>query len=79
MRNKLAKWGNSLAVRIPQSVAAESGVAEGQAVTVTSDRGLIIIAPEIPQISLDELLSKVTKDNIHSETDWGPPVGREIW
>ena len=27
---------------------------------------------------LSEMLKKVTKENIHPEVDWGPPVGREI-
>ncbi len=26
-----------------------------------------------------ELLKGVTDENIHGETDWGPPVGREVW
>ena len=29
--------------------------------------------------TLDELLARITPENIHPETDWGPPVGREIW
>ena len=27
----------------------------------------------------EELLTGVTDDNIHGETDWGPPVGKEVW
>lgn len=27
---------------------------------------------------LSEMVSKMTKNNIHPEIDWGPPVGREI-
>lgn len=30
-------------------------------------------------IHLEELLSRVTEDNLHSEIDFGAPVGREIW
>jgi antitoxin MazE len=29
--------------------------------------------------TLEELLAKVTPENIHPEMDWGPPVGREFW
>jgi hypothetical protein len=30
-----------------------------------------------PKYSLDELLASVTPENVHPETDWGGPVGRE--
>jgi hypothetical protein len=29
--------------------------------------------------ALDELLKRITPENIHGETDWGPPVGDEQW
>lgn len=29
--------------------------------------------------TLDELVSKITSENIHSETLSGPPIGKEIW
>jgi hypothetical protein len=30
-------------------------------------------------VSLDELLDRVTPENIHTELEWGLPVGRELW
>lgn len=37
------------------------------------------LSPRVPKkYSLREMLKKITKDNLHPETDWGPPVGREI-
>ena len=27
----------------------------------------------------DELIAHITPDNRHDETNWGPPVGREVW
>jgi antitoxin component of MazEF toxin-antitoxin module len=35
-----------------------------------------VAAPKIP---LKRLLAKVTAKNIHSETEWGPAVGKEVW
>ena len=32
----------------------------------------------VKKYSLREMLKKITKDNVHPETDWDPPVGREI-
>lgn len=28
--------------------------------------------------TLDELLAGITKENLHPETDTGPPVGKEV-
>jgi antitoxin component of MazEF toxin-antitoxin module len=32
-----------------------------------------------PKLSLEELLAVITPENLHEETDFGPPVGKEIW
>jgi len=29
--------------------------------------------------SLEDLLSKITPENLHEATDWGKPVGKEVW
>jgi antitoxin component of MazEF toxin-antitoxin module len=40
----------------------------------------ILVDEEEPEPSkLDELLAKVTPENIHPEVDFGPPVGNEVW
>lgn len=31
------------------------------------------------RLSLEEMLNKVTPENIHPETSKGGPVGRELW
>jgi antitoxin component of MazEF toxin-antitoxin module len=42
------------------------------------DRVLELTAP-LPTYSLEELLADVRPSNLQGETDWGPPVGKEIW
>lgn len=80
MKAQIQKWGNSLAVRIPKSFAAELNVEQGAAVDMTVEDGAIIIRPiTAPQFSLDELLSKVTRGNIHREVDSGDAQGQELW
>ncbi len=80
MRTKVQKWGNSLAVRIPRSVALESHMSPDSDIDMTLVDGTIIIRAIAAEnsYSLDELLAAVTDDNIHSETDWGSPVGAEL-
>jgi antitoxin MazE len=76
----IAKWGNSLAIRIPLPLAREAGLAEGDQVSVglTKDGDLILRTPR-PKYSLDELVSQIKPGNRHSETDWGAAHGNELW
>ncbi len=80
MKAKIQKWGNSLAVRIPKSFAVQTKIEQDSIVDLTLVGGKIIVEPEKkkPRFSLEELLSEISEENIHSETDWGKPAGREI-
>ena len=80
METRIGKWGNSLALRIPQSVAARVGMTLNAAVELTP-RGeqLVISVLERPGTELDDLLAGVTEDNLHGEVKTGPSVGGEAW
>ncbi len=79
-KTQLAKWGNSLAVRIPKSVVGTARLREGDEVTLAvSKGGAIVMRPARRKYRLDELVSKITARNRHDETDWGPQVGKEAW
>lgn len=77
--NVINKWGNSLAVRIPQPLANEVGLKVGSLVEVIVVDGKVIISPIAKQYTLDDLLEGVTPDLIGGEVDWGEPVGAEGW
>lgn len=80
MKVQVQKWGNSLALRIPKSFAVESNIGQGSTVEVTLENGKIIVFPVAePELSLDELLAKVTPENLHGEPDTGISVGQEAW
>jgi antitoxin MazE len=76
---QIAKWGNSLGLRIPKSVALEAQVDEGDTVDVSVKNGVIVVRPNRPTYSLEQLVAKITPRNRHNESDWGPPVGDEAW
>ena len=79
MKSTVQKWGNSLAVRIPKSFATEIDLSQGAEIDVTLFENKIQIEPiQKKKVTLDELLGKVTRENIHSEVDTGAPVGKEI-
>ena len=80
MRTRVQKWGNSLALRIPKSLAGELGLSEASAVDVSVANGKLVIVPMFdPEATLEELLAQVTEDNLHGEIDTGPTTGRETW
>jgi len=80
MRTVVQKWGNSLALRIPKSFAAEVGLQRETSVEVSLANGKLVITPIAkPKLSLKQLLAKVTKENIHHEIDTGPAMGDETW
>ena len=77
---KIQKWGNSLAVRIPKSIAEDSHLSYGKSVDLAVHEGQIIIAPSQKQkFKLNDLLRGVTSQNKHAEIDSGDAVGREAW
>ena len=80
MHVRVQKWGNSLAVRIPKPLAKDAEVTEGTVLNLAVSDGKVIATPvHRKKLSLDQLLAKVTKKNLHAEIDFGTPVGREIW
>lgn len=80
MRAIISKWGNSPALRLNKVVMEEARLALDQAVEIVVKAGHIEIHPiQNPELNLDELLSQITPENRHEATDWGKPVGKEVW
>ncbi len=72
------KWGNSAAVRISAPMLAEAKLGMDQTVDVRVEDGAVVIRSARPRYMLEELCARITPENRHDETDWGPDVGREI-
>lgn len=80
MITRVQKWGNSLGVRIPKTIASHAHVDEGTAVDVSIEDDRLVITPvRKTAYRLKELLDRVTPDNVHGEIEFGGPVGREVW
>jgi len=79
MIGRIQKWGNSLALRIPKSFALETGLNHDAQVDISLEKGKIIITPVRATRTLDDLLAKITDENIHGEIPTGPAVGNEVW
>ncbi len=79
METKVQKWGNSLGVRIPRSVAVEAGLRPGTAVDITGEEDSVVIRPVgRPRYVLSELLKRISRRNLHREVSAGAPVGKEV-
>jgi antitoxin MazE len=77
MHVRVRKWGNSLAVRIPKSLAEDVEVKEGTVLNLAVSEGkLVATAVKKKRLSLEQLLAKVNTKNLHDEIDFGSPVGR---
>jgi len=80
MVGTIAKWGNSLAVRIPQHLAKEINLGEGSQVQFVLIDGKLTIEPITRRrYSLEELIEAITPENLHNEIDSGVAVGNEVW
>ncbi|AFZ01865.1 AbrB/MazE/SpoVT family DNA-binding domain-containing protein [Calothrix sp. PCC 6303] len=76
----VAKWGNSLAIRLPQHLAKEIQLTEGVEVDLVVIDGNLVIKPRIrKRYSLDELISEITPENLHTEVESGIAMGNEAW
>lgn len=78
MTATIQKWGNSLALRIPLAIAKQMQVKEGDPVTLKVGASGLTVKAATKKLSLDDLLSQVTSENLHPVTEWCADVGREI-
>lgn len=80
MEVTIAKWGNSLGLRIPKALATEAGFAVGDVLEMAATPEGIVVkkARKRPHYDLAALLAGVTEENRHAEIPLGGPQGREL-
>jgi antitoxin MazE len=78
MQVQIARWGNSLGLRIPKDLAARAGLSAGSRVEIAAEGDKIVITPARSRYVLAELLEGVTPEAMREAFDWGPDQGREI-
>ena len=78
MQVRVARWGNSLGLRIPKDVAQRIGLRQGASVDVETEGNRIIITPARRRYVLADLLQGMTPEAMREAFDWGPDRGREI-
>ena len=88
MQMTIKKWGNSLATRIPKTIADSIGLHYEQNVEIEAVEGKIVITPieksQQKEYALDDLLNKCDSQSVSlndEDREWleAAPVGKEIW
>ena len=75
----LAKWGSSLAIRIPKAILEAAELKVGDELEIELQGRTILIQAAANKPTLQELLDGITPENSHPATNWGAPVGKEAW
>ena len=75
----VAKWGNSLAVRLPKHLADDLGLITGTELAMGVEAGRLVASPVRARVPLADLVKRINAGNRHAATDWGTPVGNEVW
>ena len=78
MKTTAQKWGNSLAIRVPKSIAQQAGLKVKDDLDIEVRKGMLVLRPHLRRVyRLEDLVKRMTPRNVHKELDFGRPVGRE--
>lgn len=78
MRAQMLKWGNSLAVRIPKSIAEEAKLRAGDPLEIqVSPEGAVQLHRPDKVPTLASLISRITPENRYEEIGSGRELGKE--
>ena len=79
MRAQVLKWGNSLAVRIPKSVAEDARFAAGDSleIAVGAD-GMVQLQRVGAMPTLAQMVAQITPENRYAEVSVGAETGKEV-
>ncbi len=78
MQVQMQKWGNSLAVRVPKSIAEDAKFALGEKLEINVDAsGVVRLQRSVTTPTLAQLVAQINPENHYAEVGWGPETARE--
>ena len=78
MASKIQKWGNSVGIRIPKAIMKKANLNVNSEIEIECKNQKIIIFSRKKSVQLKDLLSQITKNNLHTEDSY-ERTGKEIW
>lgn len=80
MELHVIKWGDSLGIRIPQSIANQINIQDGSKINLVIKKNKIELIPvDTDVFELDNLISLISEENLHDEAETGYKQGKEKW
>lgn len=82
MLTKIQKWGNSQGLRLPKNLLIDAQLGVGDDVNISVKDGIMIVTPTKivrGKYNLKDLVARIPKETEIGETEWGKPVGKEVW
>ena len=82
MLAKIQKWGNSQGLRLAKNLLADAQLDIGDEVEIDVKDGIMLVTPAKRirgRHNLKRLVSRIPENYKADETDWGEPVGKEVW
>lgn len=76
--SKIARWGNSDALRVPSDILKSLNWTTGTEINLNVENGKIIIEKK-SSYTLKDLFKDYNGDYQCKEFDWGEPMGNELW
>ena len=77
MRSTVARWGNSLAIRLPKPTVDTAALHEGDAVDIAVEDGRIILEPS-RHVDVNAMIAAIRPDNLPEEKLDVAPIGHEL-
>jgi len=77
METHIQKWGNSLGVRIPVKLARQLNIKPGGVVDLFIENDRLVLNPK--KYQLDDLVGKISKENLHLNILESSKLGNEEW
>ena len=77
MKIQAQKWGNSWAVRIPKAFAEHIHIQDDAGLEINLEGERLVISRARGRIDDEELIARITPENLHEPVEFGAPVGNE--
>ena len=75
----LKKWGKGIALVLPDTLVKAGRLTTGNEVEVNLSGQRIHIRKTAASTEIEKMCESITPGNLHAETPWGKPQGREVW